>query len=50
MSGTVAPTVFILGLSSDIGRELGTRYQRDGYRVYGTYRQATWQSPRACAS
>ncbi len=40
MSGTAAPTVFILGLSSDIGRELGTRYQRDGYRLYGTYRRA----------
>ena len=32
-------TVFILGLSSDIGREMGKRYMADGHRVYGTYRQ-----------
>ena len=31
--------VFILGLSSDIGRALSERYLRDGCRVVGTYRQ-----------
>ena len=30
--------VFILGLSSDIGRELGRRYLDDGHQVSGTYR------------
>ena len=32
-------TVFILGISSDIGRELAERYLRDGFSVFGTYRQ-----------
>ena len=31
-------TVFVLGLSSDIGAELGKRFQKDGWVVYGTYR------------
>ncbi len=31
-------TVFILSASSDIGRELASRYLRDGYKVIGTYR------------
>jgi len=31
--------VFILGLSSDIGRALADKYVRDGYKVFGTYRQ-----------
>ena len=36
---TAAKTVFILGFSSDIGRELGERSLRDGWTVIGTYRQ-----------
>ena len=39
MTEKSAPTVFILGLSSDIGRELGKRYLADGFQVYGTYRR-----------
>lgn len=39
MSDNRARTVFILGLNSDIGRELGKRYLADGYRVCGTYRR-----------
>lgn len=39
MSEKSMPTVFILGLSSDIGRELGKRYLADGHQVYGTYRR-----------
>lgn len=31
-------TVFVLGLTSDIGRELGKRYLSRGWRVAGTYR------------
>jgi NAD(P)-dependent dehydrogenase (short-subunit alcohol dehydrogenase family) len=34
-----APTVFILGLSSDIGREMALRFADQGWRVVGTYRQ-----------
>jgi len=30
--------VFILGIGSDIGRELAERYSKDGYFVMGTYR------------
>lgn len=37
MTGRVR-SVFILGLTSDIGRELGRRYLVDGWRVAGTYR------------
>lgn len=38
--GAQAPrTVFVLGVSSDIGRELGKRFQKDGWLVYGTYRR-----------
>jgi NAD(P)-dependent dehydrogenase (short-subunit alcohol dehydrogenase family) len=33
------PTVFILGLSSDIGREMALRFAHQGWRVAGTYRQ-----------
>jgi NAD(P)-dependent dehydrogenase (short-subunit alcohol dehydrogenase family) len=32
------PVVAILGLSSDIGRELAVRYASDGWTVWGTYR------------
>lgn len=31
-------TVFVLGASSDIGRELSRRFQEDGWVVYGSYR------------
>jgi NAD(P)-dependent dehydrogenase (short-subunit alcohol dehydrogenase family) len=31
-------TVFILGITSDIGKALAQRYLRDGYAVVGTYR------------
>jgi len=31
-------TAFILGITSDIGRELGLRFMSDGWRVTGTYR------------
>jgi NAD(P)-dependent dehydrogenase (short-subunit alcohol dehydrogenase family) len=31
-------TVFILGLTSDISRELAARFDRDGWRVVGTHR------------
>jgi NAD(P)-dependent dehydrogenase (short-subunit alcohol dehydrogenase family) len=31
-------TVLILGITADIGRELGKRFQRDGWRVAGTHR------------
>lgn len=34
-------TVFILGLTADIGRELAVRFLRDGWRVVGTHRPAT---------
>ena len=33
-------TVLILGITSDIGRELALRYERDGWRVAGTHRPA----------
>lgn len=33
------PTVFILGLSSDIGREMALRFADKGWRVVGTYRR-----------
>lgn len=33
--------VFILSVSSDIGRYLASRYLRDGYKVFGTYRSKT---------
>ncbi len=33
------PTVFILSLSSDIGREMALRFAGQGWRVAGTYRQ-----------
>lgn len=32
-------SVFVLGLGSDIGAELGKRFQKDGWAVYGTYRR-----------
>jgi NAD(P)-dependent dehydrogenase (short-subunit alcohol dehydrogenase family) len=32
-------TVLILGVTSDIGRELGIRFERDGWRVVGTSRK-----------
>jgi NAD(P)-dependent dehydrogenase (short-subunit alcohol dehydrogenase family) len=31
-------TVFILGVTSDIGRQLAARFDRDGWRVVGTHR------------
>ncbi len=34
------PTVFIFGLSSDIGREMALRFAGEGWRVAGTYRKA----------
>ncbi len=39
----MTPCVFILGVSSDIGRELGLRYTRAGWRVVGTYRTAHYK-------
>src|SRR5437867_2676540 len=38
MSVQNEPCIFILGLSSDIGRELARRYLAQGWRVWGTYR------------
>ncbi len=35
------PVAAILGLSSDIGRELAARYAADGWTVWGTYRDAS---------
>jgi NAD(P)-dependent dehydrogenase (short-subunit alcohol dehydrogenase family) len=40
MSVVDTRTVFVLGLSSDIGRELGRRFLESGWRVAGTYRTA----------
>ncbi len=34
------PTVFIFGLSSDIGREMALRFAGESWRVVGTYRKA----------
>jgi NAD(P)-dependent dehydrogenase (short-subunit alcohol dehydrogenase family) len=39
----MTPCVFILGISSDIGRELGLRYARAGWRVVGTYRTSHYK-------
>lgn len=43
-------TVFILGLTSDIGRELAVRFVRDGWSVIGTHRPGTDSAglPNAC--
>ena len=41
MMGDEPRTVFILGLTSDIGRELGRRYLAQGWAVAGTYRRTT---------
>jgi len=43
-------TVLILGITSDIGRELAGRYLRDGWAVHGTCRPATKPAglPDAC--
>ncbi len=40
-------TVFILGLSSDIGREMALRFAGRGWRVAGTYRQQQRLGPLA---
>src|SRR5688572_15169626 len=37
---TGQPSIFILGGSSDIGRQLAARYVRDGRSVVATYRNA----------
>ena len=39
--GLSMPVAAILGLSSDIGRELAARYAADGWTVWGTYRDAS---------
>ena len=38
-------TVLILGIASDIGRELAVRFARDGWRVIGTHRGAPRGAP-----
>lgn len=38
ITASSAPTVFILGISSDIGRALAERYAQEGHQVIGTYR------------
>ncbi len=40
LSAKKRPVVFILSVSSDIGRALADFYLRDGYQVIGTYRTA----------
>lgn len=39
MSASAEPLVFVLGITSDIGRELAQRLDRAGWRVAGTYRR-----------
>ncbi len=38
-------TVFILGASADIGREMALRYHADGWRVVGAYRDESHVAP-----
>lgn len=35
------PATFVVGISSDIGRELASRFTADGWKVSGTFRQKT---------
>jgi NAD(P)-dependent dehydrogenase (short-subunit alcohol dehydrogenase family) len=40
-------TVLVLGITSDIGRELAVRYERDGWRVAGTLREGSSLAPES---
>jgi NAD(P)-dependent dehydrogenase (short-subunit alcohol dehydrogenase family) len=44
MNDEAHKTVFILSLSSDIGRDLATRFLADGYKVVGTFRDSLPES------